>query len=260
MANINKGLKLYNLNVDCYTDDILELYDRELYDYIELYVVPNNGDLIGYWEQIKKDKNIPFIIHHAHSSNGFNLALKECKKQNLDIYKQTLVYADKLDVDTIIFHSGMNGDIKESARQLKAFGESRAVVENKPYKPVSGEAWEYCVGCSVDDMMLILSECGCGFCLDFGHAICAANTFKIEPYSFIESFLSLKPKMYHLTDVYDMSSEIDAHPHLGDGVLDMKRIFSYIKDGSKVTFETIKNSKTDLKDFEKDMLWIRDFI
>ena len=37
----------------------------------------------------------------------------------------------------------------------------------------------------------------------------------------------------------------------------MKRIFAYIKDGAMVTFETVKNSKTDLKDFEKDMLWVR---
>ena len=39
-----------------------------------------------------------------------------------------------------------------------------------------------------------------GFCLDFGHAVCAANNFKIEPMEFLIKMNKLSPSMYHLTD------------------------------------------------------------
>ena len=117
---------------------------------------------------------------------------------------------------------------------------------------------EFCRGYNTNEIKTVQEISGCGFCLDFGHAICAANSLKQEPYSYIENFLKLKPQMFHLTDVSDMTSPYDAHPHLGEGQLDIKRILKYIPNNKHITLETIKNNKENIDDFISDTMFIRE--
>ena len=248
---LKKGLKLWSCNTDYYYDEAIRLYDY--YDYIELYVVPETIETLNKWKKLK----IPYIIHNAHFAQGFNLAKKEKERQNLEIYKETKRFADELDAQYIIFHGGIDGDIKETARQLVAFNEPRALIENKPYVALPNRmGGEFCRGYNLDEIKFVMDNTGCGFCLDFGHAICAANSKKLDVYNYCRNLLKLNPNMYHLTDVNDIKSPYDSHLHLGTGELDFGRIFDMIQDDKMVTFETVKNSKENLNDFAEDMKWL----
>ena len=266
-----KGLKLWSVNTDFYYDEAIKLYDEEMYDYIELYVVPESLDTLKKWQKLK----IPFIIHNAHFAQGFNLAIQEKSDRNREIYEQTKQFADKLNAQHIIFHGGIDGDIRETAIQLALFNEPRALIENKPFVALPNRmGGEFCRGYNIEEIKTVMNTAGCGFCLDFGHAICAANSlFDKTPhpnpilqetreqflYNYCEQFLKLKPNMFHLTDLNDIKSPYDSHLHLGTGQLDFRKIFDMIPDKSYVTFETVKNSKENLDDFIEDMEWLNNF-
>ena len=266
-----KGLKLWSVNTDFYYDEAIKLYDEEMYDYIELYVVPESLDTLKKWQKLK----IPFIIHNAHFAQGFNLAKQEKSDRNREIYEQTKQFADKLNAQYIIFHGGIDGDIRETAIQLALFNEPRALIENKPFVALPNRmGGEFCRGYNIEEIKTVMNTAGCGFCLDFGHAICAANSlFDKTPhpnpllqetreqflYNYCEQFLKLKPNMFHLTDLNDINSPYDSHLHLGTGQLDFRKIFDMIPDKSYVTFETVKNSKENLNDFIEDMEWLNNF-
>ena len=282
-----RGLKLWSINTDCYYDEAIRLYAEGVYDYIELYIVPDTLHTLPKWKELRtlapcgrgqgegKISGIPFIIHNAHFAQGFNLAKKEKEEKNRDVYEQTKQFADELDAKYIIFHGGIDGDIRETAVQLALFNEPRALIENKPFVALPNRmGGEFCRGYNVDEIKLILDTAGCGFCLDFGHAICAANSIYDKTphpnplpqgareqfvYEYCEQFLQLNPNMFHLTDLDDITSPYDSHLHLGTGQLDFNKILPMIPDGSHVTFETNKNSKENLDDFKEDMKWLKNF-
>ncbi len=245
----NLGLKLWSINTDNYLHEAIKLYEKNIYGYIELYVVPNTLEYLEKWQDLK----IPFIIHCPHSAHGFNLAKKEKQENNRKIFEEVKKYADALDAQYIVIHGGMDGDIEETAIQLTLLNESRALIENKPFVALPNRiGGEYCRGYNIDEIKTAIDTAKCGFCLDFGHAICAANSLNQDPYEYIEEFLKLNPQMFHLTDIEDITSIYDSHPHLGEGELDIARILKLIPNEAKITVETIKNSKTDLDDFIND--------
>lgn len=248
------GLKLWSVNTDYYYNEAIRLYDDKVFDYIELYVVPNTIDTITKWKQI----SIPFIIHCPHFAHGFNLAKAEYKATNLEIYEQVKRFADELDAKYIIFHGGIDGNINETAKQLANFNESRALIENKPFVALPNKmGGKFCRGYNPTEITLVKEVAQCGFCLDFGHAICSANSQGIDIYEYCEAFLPLSPNMFHLTDNADITSPYDSHLHLGKGQLDISKIKSMLPQNAIITLETDKDSKTDLNDFIGDTIWIR---
>ena len=55
-----------------------------------------------------------------------------------------------------------------------------------------------------------------------------------------------------------MESLYDAHPHLGTGNLDVRRLVERVFPGdAAITIETVKDSRDSLDDFRKDVEWIR---
>ena len=64
------GLKLWSINTDYYYDEAIRLYNDGVFDYIELYVLPDSFDTIKKWEKLK----IPFTVHAPHFNQGINLA------------------------------------------------------------------------------------------------------------------------------------------------------------------------------------------
>ena len=254
------GLKLWSINTDYYLNHAIDLYKSGIYDYIELYVVPQSILHLEKWKILKQKYNIPFLIHNAHFMSGFNLSKNECEFQNREIYYETKKFADELDAEYIIFHGGIDGDIMETARQLSQFNESRALIENKPYLAVPNKMHgRYCRGYNIEEIEYVQKVCGCGFCLDIGHAICAGVSLGVDVYLYIEQFNSLSPQMYHLTDNKDISSPYDTHLHIGEGVLDIPRILNIIPKNSIITLETDKNSKENLNDFIKDITTMRNY-
>ena len=250
------GLKLWSINTDYYYDEAIRLYNDGVFDYIELYVVPDTLETIEKWKKL----NIPFIIHCPHFAHGFNLAKVEKKDSNRKIFDEVQKFADKLNVQYIVIHGGIDGNIEETAMQLASFNEHRALIENKPFVALPNRmGGEYCRGYNVEEIKSVMDFAKCGFCLDFGHAICAANSLNKDVYSYIVDFAKLNPTMYHLTDIGDITSPYDSHPHLGTGQLDIKRILNLIPQGKNITIETIKNSKENLDDFIEDMNYLKNY-
>lgn len=248
------GLKLWSINTDYYYDEAIRLHDDGVFDYIELYVVPDTLNTLYKWKKL----NIPFVIHCPHFAHGFNLAKVEKKESNRKIFKDVQKFADELDVPYIVIHGGIDGNIEETAKQLASFNEKRALIENKPFVALPNRmGGNYCRGFNIEEIKLVMDTSKCGFCLDFGHAICAANSLCKDVYSYIEDFCELNPSMFHLTDVDDINSPYDSHLHLGTGQLDIKKILKLISQESYVTFETNKNSNENLIDFAEDMKWIK---
>lgn len=250
---INLGLKLGSKDIQ-YTDEILEYYGQGVFQYIELFTLSGTlDDTISYWKQF----DIPFGIHAPHSAAGLNLACVANRELNKNKIAEAVKFADALKAKYIIFHSGTNGMPNEVVTQLTPFVDERFVIENKPIRGLDGST---CVGSIYGDLKLIIDGIGngCGFCLDFGHAICAARTLKREPFAFIKELIKLNPRVYHLTDG-DYTSELDSHLHYGQGSFPLKELFSLVPDGGMVTNEAKRVNIEDLLEVKKDYVFLSNF-
>ena len=244
------GLKLWSTNEN-YIKPALNLYDKGFFQYIELYSIPDSYEnFSSLWKNI----DIPFQIHGPHFKEGVNFALKEKEEFNKKQAEEALRFADLLKADWVIFHPGVSGDIHEAGRQLKSLADQRILIENKPYYSTDGK-W-ICNGASFDEISTVLQETGYQFCLDFGHATCAANALKIDPFEFINKMISLDPALYHLTDG-DYNSIYDRHDHFGKGSFPIQKFLQMIPDGKCITNESYKDSKENLDDFEKDIVYLK---
>ena len=253
------GLKLWSVNVDAYLREAERLFVDGVFSYIELFVVPGTAETLDAWRRLHVEKGVPFIVHNAHAAAGFNLADRAAEARNREIYAQTRTFADALGARYVIFHGGIDGTAEETARQLKALGEPRALLENKPFVPLPNKVGaKFCRGATAEEIGYVLRETGCGFCLDVGHAVCAAASQGLEPYAHVGELASrFSPAMFHLSDVSDISSPYDAHLHLGTGILDVSRLKREVfPPDASISIETVKDSTTDLDDFIQDARYI----
>jgi sugar phosphate isomerase/epimerase len=232
-------------------NEAVRLFHSGVYDYIELYAVPDSyNEYISLWYRIK----IPFIIHAAHFRGGMNLAKREAELNNRRLMSEAQRFADKLNALNIIVHPGIAGEIAETARQLKLITDQRILIENKPYYAIDNDL--ICNGTTPDEIRMIMSEARVGFCLDIGHAICSANAHRREHYDFLAEFLELRPVLFHLTDG-EVEGIKDRHDHFGAGSFDLAKILSFIPETARVTIETDKNSVNNLNDFLADIKYIK---
>jgi deoxyribonuclease IV len=250
--NMNKlGLKLFSINRQ-YHDIAAKLYREGLYEYIELYAVPQSfDDTAVLWKSL----DIPYVIHAPHFKHGMNLARKDHEAVNHKLYEEAARFADTLNAKYIIFHPGIGGNIQETGRQIKNFSDKRIIIENKPYHAVNDKN-AICNGYLPSDIDLVMHESGCGFCLDVGHCFCAANALGKPLFDFFDEFLRLKPVMVHVSD-NDAGTSVDGHKHFGSGSYDLAKIWSKLPTDSMVTIETDKDSQDSLDDFVRDVVYLK---
>jgi deoxyribonuclease IV len=243
------GLKLWSTNLH-YLPAARELFRRQVFDYIELFVVPESTGTIPAWQELP----IPYVLHAPHSAVGLNPANPDHREQNLQLVRQVHDFCMALSPAWVIFHPGVDGDLKEVLLQFRSFGDhyprlyQKSVIENKPSQGLHGER---CRGDSPAEIRQLCQSTGLGFCLDFTHAICYAHTAHLQWETLTRDFLLCDPVMFHVCDGYH--AEQDAHQHLGAGELDLSTILGMLPPDGLVTLETPKDSKNDLKDFEKDV-------
>lgn len=245
------GLKLWSTNTDHYLREAKKLYAEGVFDYIELYVVPESLKCANEWKTL----NIPYVIHAPHSAHGINLADKNCEDRNISIFSEVKEFADVLNAPTIIAHGGVLGSIDEVARQINSIGDPRVIVENKPYFPIDNSD-RLLAGSTPEEIQRIITATGCGFCFDIGHAVASANAHGVDWKEYFDSFLKLNPKMYHLSDL-DISSKKDQHLHFGTGTLPIKEILLRLPTDSMISIETSKNYVYSLLDFKNDVEYLK---
>jgi deoxyribonuclease-4 len=253
MHNFHFGLKLWSPNTEL-INEIRRVYDQGLFEYIELYVVPGTFDkTIATW----RDLAIPYMLHCPHSKHDFNLAKKELRGSNAEVFKEVQQFADALNVTKIVVHSGNAGPLSEAVFQIQQLNEKRILIENKPKYGMEGQI---CVGISPEEISTILKETSLSdFVLDFSHAICAANGNKIDPDQYIRQFISMRPAVFHIGDGLSNGTQ-DVHYHFGEGDFDIAKILSYIPENAQVTIETPLNLQNGLKDFERNRNYLNQFL
>jgi len=241
---MNLGLKLGSPDLQ-YETAIKQLWQKNAFQYIELLAIPNSfQSTIHFWKQFE----IPFVIHAPHAKHGMNASIKELEAENIEKIKETFEFANALNAEHIIFHPGTLGDINETVRQFLPFTDPRFLIENKPGIAFNGNP---CLGIEPEEIEFLMEKLGIGFCFDFGHAVCAANLLKREPFKLIEGFLKLKPQMYHLTDGF-FTNEMDVHLHYGDGDFPIGEFLKMIPQNAKITNEAKHDSSENLDDFLAD--------
>jgi hypothetical protein len=252
MKQLQFGLKI-GFDDTQYAKDIIRLYLENKLHYIELFVKPDCNVLnIEYW----KDLEIPIVIHSPHSGVNVNFASKKSREANKKILELLQIINDKLLPKYIVFHGGVNGSIEETMEQLFDFTHinHNCLIENKPAITKNNL---FPIGATYDEVEELLENLNCDFCFDIGHAICAANYFKLKKVSsFVYKFLELKPKMFHIADCY-CNSIYDNHDNFGNGRLfiDFPFILDIIPDDYMITIET-HNDKDSLNLFEKDVNYL----
>jgi len=243
------GLKLWSSN-NFYIELALSLFEDGKFNYLELFVEPDSLEFIEKWKSV----DIPFVLHAPHSLSGLNPSVKSCEVRNFELIEQVDEYRKVLNPKYIIFHPGLEGDIKETIRQ---FCEIRRkypaihkcmLVENKPRKGLNRER---CLGFAPAEIERVTRACDIGMCLDFGHALAAANSLRIPAEIILEEFRWQNPAMYHLSDG-DASAEIDGHLNLGKGSYPIAELAEQLPVNAMVTLETAKAEKTNLNDFIDD--------
>ncbi len=245
------GLKLWSINTDYYYDEAIKLYQDDVFDYIELYVVPNSLHTLDKWAK----SNIPFSLHAPHFMHEVNLANKDKFEYNKNIFLEVEEFRKSLKANYTVIHAGASGNIEETISQLILISPQNAYIENKPYK-APFNLKNVCRGATYEEITLIKEKTKLGFCLDIGHCICSANSLRIDPYEYLAKLQSLSPQCYHISGNY-IDSEIDKHLHLHEGNFDYKRIFSIIDTTKDIAVETDKDSKISLDDFKMDVQWLR---
>ncbi len=253
--HLKVGLKLWSSNT-FYIKPALELYRQRVFDYVELYVdLGTEKDYLSQWT----GKGIPFVLHAPHSYSGLNFSQLKGQSENLRILKEVESYRLALEPEFVIFHPGILGSINETVRQINDMKKelpdifNLAIIENKPKIGLKGEI---CIGASPEEIERIIGETGLGFCLDIGHAICFATWAQIGWEKVLYQFMKQRPKVYHLSDG-SMDSHTDLHLHYGDGNFDLSKIIKLIPSNVYVSVETEKDPALHLKDFERDVSYLK---
>ncbi len=251
------GLKLWSTNIDYYLTEAQKLYEDKVFDYIELYVVPNTTQYIQKWKNTK----IPFVLHAPHFMHEVNLADESKREYNSIIYNELLEFKNQLNAKYIVFHGGTEGCIDETIQQLSHIVKDFPacfLIENKPYRAPLGRK-KICRGANIEEIKKVIEAVGCGFCLDIGHAFCTANVLNIEPYNYLKLFNSLSPQCYHISD-NDINTSVDNHMHIGSGTIDFEKVMAIISSKCDIAIETDKSSKYNLLDFCEDIKKIKAFL
>jgi deoxyribonuclease-4 len=251
------GLKVYCTN-DAYVAPARTLFAQGAIDFIEVFLVPGRArSAFPQW----LETGIPLSLHAPHSVAGFNPSLPADFEKNLETMQEVAAVRRMFSPLYVVFHSGVDGNLTESIRQfsmmMERFPELRGVslIENKPVKGVNGMR---CLGTTPEDIELMMAATGMGFLLDFGHAACAAASSGNDYKPFIQRFLRLSPRAFHLSDGL-VRSEDDQHLHIGRGDYDIEWFAEQIVDGRTVALECTKDSPDSLDDAAIDVAAFKRF-
>lgn len=250
------GFKIFNTNLQTAPALIGECaaFAADKNDmFAELMVLPHTSE--ADLQQIRQHlDNIEVRIHAPHHMMGFDTGNKSKEKQNREILSAAQRAADIFKAKTIVVHAGCGHDkenINETVRQFKLFNDARIVVENLPFMDDHDNT--LLQGNMAAEIKYIMDEVGCGFCLDFSHAICAALSLNIDIERQLQDFYALRPSVYHLCDG-DITQPADVHWHYGTGNYPLKHfLHDLTASDAYITMETGYGVP------QHNDLWVKDY-
>ena len=233
MTKITFGLKLWSINHDI-IDKARDLIKEDIFQYIELMPIPNT-EITPFLKY-----GTPYIIHATTERHGLNIADKEKEEFNLKTIYSCIDWADKLNAKYLILHPGF-GLIENTIEFLNKIDDRRILIENMPKIGLNGEKM---IGYTPEQIENLIGN-KFGLCLDLNHAIKAAVSLRRPYKEFIEEFLKLNPKVFHISDGR-LDIEKDEHLNIGEGNYDFEFLATCVKKSvSKyVTLETPRNSNS----------------
>lgn len=255
------GFKLFNTNLQdnpSFVDGAVEFVRSNIDDmFIELMIIPSVSieDMVALKQ---KFSGLEVTIHAPHHMMGFDPGNKAHFKENSDLITKALKAADLFASKVVVTHAGLgHGEqyVEETARQFKIFNDSRIAVENLPYEDTNPKALLH--GCTPEEIKYIMDVSCCGFCFDFSHAICAANSLKLDIEKHLDGFYDLKPNVYHMCDG-DVKGTEDEHMHYGDGNFPLKDfLHKFVASDAMITMETGAGMPKDASDWIKDYNYLK---
>ncbi|MBP5399707.1 MAG: hypothetical protein J6Y53_04755 [Alphaproteobacteria bacterium] len=249
------GFKLFSSNLHdnprVLDESIKFVFEHRDRMFIELMVVPNTA--AEDFEKLKlRLKGVEVRLHAPHHMMNFDVGNRELEASNRKIFENVQFVADLLNAKTVVVHAGCrkeNAPLKETVRQFRLFDDERIVVENLP---VVAEEGLKLSGNTPEEIAFIKENCGCGFCFDFSHALCAANSLGLDVEKQLQGFFDLKPDVYHLCD--GLVDEIDdKHLHYGKGNYPLEHFLNdYTSNNAYITMETGRGLPVEIKPWADD--------
>ena len=233
------GLKLWSINIDL-IDQAVHLIDEKVFDYIELMVIPDS--------EIKPFLiDVPYIIHIPHEKFGVNIGDPAAKEYSLQKINESITWADKLNAKHLILHAG-HGSMQHATDLLRGLSDSRLLIENMPKVGLGGEAM---IGYSPAQIEELIGDSDMGLCLDFGHAVKAAVSLGVDYKEYVQGFMELEPKVFHVSDGM-LSGERDEHLGIGEGEYDLGFLMGCAErnNSALVTLETPRIRKSLEEDID----------
>ena len=232
-------MKLWSINTDL-IDQAIQLIDEKIFDYIELFVIPNS-------EISPFIVDVPFIVHIPHHKFGVNIGDAPIKEYNLQKISESIIWADKLNAKYLILHAG-HGSMYHATDLLHELSDSRFLIENMPKVGLNGEAM---IGYLPEQIEELIGDCDMGLCLDFGHAVKAALSLELDYKEYIKEFLPFQPKVFHVSDG-TLVEEKDEHLNIGDGEYDFAYFKQCILDNPS-GLVTIETPRVNIKSLQEDI-------
>ena len=127
---------------------------------------------------------------------------------------------------------------------LRELSDSRLLIENMPKVGLDGEAM---IGYSPVQIEELIGDSDMGLCLDFGHAVKAVVSLRVDYKEYVKGFIGLEPRVFHVSDGM-LSGERDEHFGIGEGEYDFGFLMECV-EGSRlkmVTMETPRVSQCSL--------------
>jgi len=208
------------------------LLDRA--DFFEVMAIP--GKDYSYLGKLNK----PITIHAQHENFGINPADKSKEEKNRESINFAIELADRFNAKVIIQHPGkvINEHCSEEQAMtfLKSIKDKRVITENVTY--VKNK-----IGLTPEGIAKIKKETGKGFCFDINHAIVTAIELGINPYSYLEQFIKLKPAYYHLGGQSMHDGAEGTHLSFGDkkSDIDLNKIMSIIPEDAQIALEVTQD-------------------
>ena len=234
------GLKLWSINTDL-IDQAVNLIDEEVFDYIELMVIPDS--------EIKPFLiDVPYIIHIPHEKFGVDIGDPIAKECTLQMINESIIWADNLNAKYLILHAG-HGSMQYATELLREVSDSRFLIENMPRVGLGGEVM---IGYSPAQIEELIGDSDMGLCLDFGHAVKAAASLGVDYKEYLQGFMELEPRVFHVSDG-TLSEERDEHLGIGDGEYDFG-YFDICIQSRLHRFVTLETPRTNQKSASEDVL------